>query len=510
MGRAKKIAREKYTAQARHQLMAILKTHASISDETIQMLKDSVVASDYFAIHNLPCNIVDPKQKYYRDDGSEHTFEQVPLETIAETVKCFVYCKVPKDCATEILDMVLTVVPPTPEPSGPSGPNLEPRTPYSESKAVCIYVCFHPFVFFPFLFFFFFSFLSRRTWVALLTQPQRSKQWKSNDKLIEDLASAADMSPSSAIAVRQQIIWKDAACFSQFPCMIVIGTWKISGGRLGRDPRIDDVPNCYFRDCIMDYISTQLPEHTRQSVRSAVFSDLSGSELESYSELIAEYIRELDEDHSRDEYKRKAREKPRQQYPLEAFDQMRRLTDIATCIARQETSMRNIDETIDLTPGIVMGHRNFSRAGPIRRSVIKPGSKALPEESSVEVEGPINYECDQVRAMIKRFVQGGDWTLDQFRLSLNGRVTRTELASFMQKRGPYDGRRYTGQISVTFELCWEFFYRREKLGLPLVGASPQRDMDLVSQPAPNRDNKRSAAAVSRDAKRAKTAARILG
>jgi hypothetical protein len=111
-------------------------------------------------------------------------------------------------------------------------------------------------------------------------------------------------------------------------------------------------------------------------------------------------------------------------------------------------------------------------------AVNRPGSwQPLPAEWHIEVNRDIFYDCDQVRAMVKRFVDEGEWTIDEFRAALgseDGLVTREQLNNFLGQSGPRNGIR-----CKAFPLCWEFFHRREKLSLPLAGASARRDEALL-------------------------------
>lgn len=310
----------------------------------------------------------------------------------------------------------------------------------------------------------------------MLTAEQPRKSRKSNDELIDDLGSAASMKHERVLALRAYITWRDAMAGSHL--IFMTGAWKVSGGRLGRDHTLEDVPNCYVRDLVMDYINTELPADTKQAAREAVFSDLTKAEIHSYSILIAERRAKLEaEDESpapnpapltlaerESEY-----ETIRRQY----YHIVGKAGEMKH-IARQQEALEAIDDAVDLTPrGNHVAFRNFDTQFRVSRSVVCPSSAPLPAEQEVEVEGGVTHDCDQVRAMIKRFVSEGEWTIDEFRLALGG-VMRPQLNSFLEQMGPANGAK-----GRAFQLCWEFFYRREKLGLPLVGAGWRRDEDLL-------------------------------
>jgi hypothetical protein len=225
----------------------------------------------------------------------------------------------------------------------------------------------------------------------------------------------------------------------------------ISGGRLGRDHTLEDVPTCYVRDRVMDYINDQLPEEKRADVRRAVFSDLTEAEINQYSALIAEER-------------------------IEAEAPSPRRPGASRQLDRQQEVLCTIDDTIDLEPGLSrVRRRNMSS---IISSVVKArGVGPLPAERLVQVDDDIFHDCDQVRAMVRRFITTGEWTMDDFRLTLGG-VTRAQLNTFLEHRGPRNGLR-----CKAFQLCWEFFHRREKLSLPLTEAGSVRDERLLERRA---------------------------
>jgi hypothetical protein len=96
------------------------------------------------------------------------------------------------------------------------------------------------------------------------------------------------MKPDQAKGVAGQITWFDGSAGGKACCFITGDMRTISGGRLGRNHTLEDVPTCYVRDRVMDYINDQLPEEKRADVRRAVFSDLTEAEINLYSALIAE------------------------------------------------------------------------------------------------------------------------------------------------------------------------------------------------------------------------------
>ncbi|KAK0643999.1 hypothetical protein B0T16DRAFT_416978 [Cercophora newfieldiana] len=149
---------------------------------------------------------------------------------------------------------------------------------------------------------------------------------------------------------------------------------------------------------------------------------------------------------------------------------------------RMEDALKQVPDDIDLTPlDAPIAFRSKCSALLIPYSVVIPYfSFPLPTETEILIDNNVYYDCDQVRAMIKIFIQHGHWTLEKFRESLGHpalRVERPQLTDFLEKRGPKDGLK-----SNAYFLAWEFFHRREKVGLPLRGSSPDDERTLVLQP----------------------------
>ncbi|KAK5732701.1 hypothetical protein LTR17_010256, partial [Elasticomyces elasticus] len=100
-------------------------------------------------------------------------------------------------------------------------------------------------------------------------------------------------------------------------------------------------------------------------------------------------------------------------------------------------------------------------------SCVRPNCERTREEeqlSKADIDH-IGHDCDQVRAMIARLVRYGDgkWTIGSFRRAV-GHADRPKMIDFLQRKGPKAGRNLT-----LFELSWEFFRKRELLGIVLPG-----------------------------------------
>jgi hypothetical protein len=186
---------------------------------------------------------------------------------------------------------------------------------------------------------------------------------------------------------------------------------RVLGGRLGRDHTLTDVPNHFFRDGIMDYINqAEIGEDKKQDARTAVFPDLSASQIAEYSALIS--IMRAEERHKEQKEEDRLEEimnthKPKPKSKLEAKN-----------ILQQEALLDSIpDDGLDLTKRGNHGSLDMDSEG-IFKSVVKPGSHKLDYEAEIRCPMTIDLDCDQIRACIERFTQGGIWTIDQFRLAL--------------------------------------------------------------------------------------------
>jgi hypothetical protein len=262
--------------------------------------------------------------------------------------------------------------------------------------------------------------------------------------------------------VQAQIVYRDALDDEKRAAGIMIGRDEggtVHGGRLGRDHKLKDVPNHFFRGQIMDYLSQaeQYEEDKKQEARTAVFSDLSPSEISEYSALISaagdeERNEEQDEDESLEEIINTHKPKPKSL--LEAKN-----------ILQQENLLDSIpDDTLDLSKRGTCRHLDMDFEG-VFKPVVKPGSHKLDYEAEGKCPTTIDLDCHQIRACIEQFTQGGIWTIDQFRLAL-GQVARPDLTKFLEKRGPSEGA--TLRVRA---LCWEFLKTREVLGLDMLKSS---------------------------------------
>lgn len=243
---------------------------------------------------------------------------------------------------------------------------------------------------------------------------------------------------------------------------------KISGGRLGRDHTLEDVPIHYFRDCLMDYIEAELKEDKQPAARKAICPDLTDAQVKEYTALIAQQREEREKREVKRFFKRRQLPSGLHRDKNEAEARNIKLVDDALESVRTE---------VDLAPckRFPRIRRNPDLPKPITLSVVRPESTPMPEELETEYQFDVDQDCDQVRAMIKIFVTDGEWTIDQFRRALE-RVSRQQLASFLQRTGNEGQNRLAAYL-----LSWEFFNRRRHLGLPVSGARISDDVAAVER-----------------------------
>jgi hypothetical protein len=160
----------------------------------------------------------------------------------------------------------------------------------------------------------------------------------------------------------------------------------------------------------------------------------------------------------------------------------RELSETKTMVDQQHV-LDGIDENIDMTLRTRRSRRGFD-CKLVLNSVVKPGSRPLPTEEDVSPDSTMDRNCDQVRLMIKHFVQTSEWTLDQFRFAL-GDVARPALNTFLEESGSGQGRN-----SRVYQLAWMFFNKREKLGLSWTNSDSDRVAALQRKAGTARESKR--------------------
>ncbi|KAH6626484.1 hypothetical protein B0J18DRAFT_464490 [Chaetomium sp. MPI-SDFR-AT-0129] len=278
---------------------------------------------------------------------------------------------------------------------------------------------------------------------------------KSGEFFVDVFVQAVGFTPREAAQLKHDIVLYDAL---------------VNHGGHGKDYERDfeEAPTCFVRDYIMEYIDTDLPVGTgneatarRNEVKKAVFSDLTPAEIAQYSALLEE---------ERNAEYREDSPMPPPYYELPA--------------------LRDVDDALDLTPRTEVIHRPKESVygKPLWRSAVYPtkdikeiGPGWLPDEHperQITLPSEIHHDCDQIRAMIKIFLlecDGEDevgWTPERFWYAIGD--SRKGLETFLRKSGP---KHYV--TCTAYRNAWAFFYRREKMGLPLRGAGTERDGVLL-------------------------------
>ncbi|KAI0114627.1 hypothetical protein F4776DRAFT_324309 [Hypoxylon sp. NC0597] len=349
----------------------------------------------------------------------EEKFSEILRPYLVQAVVERIEKRVPNDRCIQVYEDIMSVLPRNErqQASTKANPHRNPKTPFSISRAT-------------------------------------PGSIKSNAQLIDTLASAANLHPATATMLRGQIVWSDSHPWGTRDPLGVFDTRTklVSCGRLGRDHTLSDVPNNYVRDCLMNFINTKLDESRQENARRAVFSDLTPTEIEQYSTLIMK----VSED------RRKTEDEMIAQI---AGDKTAVEVDERDDVSKQALALEKVDKNVDLTPKPGFAIRDYHYPRRIKYSVIEPGlNEPTPEEEDINPGTDIDRDCDQIRAMIAIFIANTEWTADQFRLKLSG-VDRERLTIFLEEEGTWKGD------DKVFELAWEFFKRREMLGLPVAGTT---------------------------------------
>lgn len=91
--------------------MARIKTHIGLSEEKIQETKDIITGCDYFSLPDHLGGSLAPGQKFYRRDGTEHTFYDVPFARILKDAESVIGMEAPRDRRSAIYKEVMVGMP---------------------------------------------------------------------------------------------------------------------------------------------------------------------------------------------------------------------------------------------------------------------------------------------------------------------------------------------------------------------------------------------------------------
>ncbi|KAK0708702.1 hypothetical protein B0H67DRAFT_648731 [Lasiosphaeris hirsuta] len=427
----------------RESLISRLEEHAGEWITYMTLHKTTMVASYYFSLPNSRGGAVDPHARYYTTDGDEVTFDDVPLAKIAKDVESMIKRKVPADRRTEIYHKVLTGMPgyqeiPEWDMKSTASIYTEPLTPFSKPRDATV----------------------------------------TNQDLLDALAPAAEITLADAKRIGIQITWWDAMSDGAFLCSMSFGS-GISGGRLGRPHALEDVPVNYFRDKLMDWIAENLKgsEERKQAARKAICLDLADTEIEEYTRLIAEDRKKLNEEAERPSTPLTREELAR---GILENGMVVKTIDQAMKIVLMDEAVDEVDGTIDWETPKPMGIRRGRNE--VEGSVVTPHWAPLASEGGLVPEIDVDRDCDQVRAMIKTFLSSWDWSAETFRMALGRSVTRDKFIAFLKKRGT-DAAQLR---SASYLLSWQFFNRRQKLGLPIVNVDFRDDLKTLDKKRRNK------------------------
>jgi len=453
-------------ADGREKLLTKLQKHAGAWIPDIECIKDSIVASYYLSLPNYCGAAIGPSsQRYYLDTGEEITFKDVPLIRIVRDIASQIGKHVPADRRNDVYHSVLvgmTGYRKVPEWDKNPAPQSEaPSAPESDEDSGTASVNAKP-----------------------LTPFSAPRDGKTSKQLFDALASAGGIARSEIPYHASAIIIRDGQCDGKHACTLKPGgKWEVSGGRLGRDHTLEDVPVHFVRDCLMDQIGRFMisaSEGRKQAWRKALCSDLTDDE-------IAEYARVIDKDRVRTfqpGFSRARDEEAKRVLAANKGNKSVRSYKQAMEVVMLNEAFDGVDGTVDYKTSKKGGHtveRQFEGAPKtISRSVVLPRSAPLEVEKVAVPRAVVDKDCDQVRAMIKTFCSSGDWTLDYFREALGPpAITREKLATFLSKRGDD----FHQQQSAAYLMGWEFFERRQKLGLEVADVAFREDEKTVTENA---------------------------
>ncbi|KAM7213729.1 hypothetical protein V8F06_010863 [Rhypophila decipiens] len=427
---------------SKNTIITRLQKHAGKWFTDLPELKGSILCAHYFSLPNHSGGVAEPAERFVTQNGGVITFNEVPVYKFVNAIEREIGKRIPNDRRTEIYHKVLKGAPGYKEVPGWDSPSkesiyAEPLTPFSIPRDDTI----------------------------------------SNQDLLDALAPAAEITLGKAESIGITVAWWDASSNAKFSAMMSFGS-GVRGGRLGNDHRhtVSDVPRNYFRDRLMDYIAEHLDgqEELKQAARKAICPDLTDGEIEEYTRLIAEDRKQMDEKAGAGV----SGERP----PLTREERARRImkndSEIRTLaqamkIVLINEAIRSIDDSINCQTPKPMRIRR--RPGTeVTGSVVLPHYARTRNEDIVP-DDEVDRDCDQVRAMIKKFVTWGSWDIDSFRIALAHNMTRDKFLTFLNKRGSDDAQK----MSAAYLLSWEFFNRRQKLGLSMEDGYPREELDIL-------------------------------
>lgn len=300
----------------------------------------------------------------------------------------------------------------------------------------------------------------------------------SNAQVIDVFASTMKLTEQQKKSFTGNILFVDSIDQRGNGGSWTVGEDKVRGGRLGRDHTLEDVPNHYVRDSLMNYIddTEKSTERQKEAGRNAIVPDLTPEEVKNYCALLNK-MKEDEEEEWRVSMGFPGRNATSEEIRKHQVRTCMFVHDVRTekqaeAILRQQDVVRAIDESVDLKPlEIPVAIRQYERWKPLAYSVLKPNELRSSREAMLEPPTQIDRNCDQIRLMIRRFCyrqdpgwfydpSGKEFSIDHFQKALG--IQRSQMTTFLGKRGPKEGAG-----TKVYHLAWEFFKKREMLGYPL-------------------------------------------
>lgn len=226
----------------------------------------------------------------------------------------------------------------------------------------------------------------------------------------------------------------------------------------------------------MQYVGAEIPSRNhRRAVERVVFDDLTDDELSQFDGCLLDIHDKLYGEEMPVPKTPKAPKIPKAAKPRVDHD------------SEIEEALLKIDCDVDLTEySHALAERNYNQLEPFRTtSCLNPLRNPTPEEVELRYSfSAIKHDCDQVRAMIARFLRYGNWRAFMLRSTFDNMDNKKSL-TFLNHRGPKAGIR-----TNAFHLAWEFFKMRELFGVPLPEkpTSPEsnkRERDVLSEQSTN-------------------------
>lgn len=446
-----------------------LQQHAGTWVPDTEDLIDSFVESYYLSLPNYCGAAINPPSKgYYLESGEEVMFKDLPLAMVVRKIASEIGKYVPVDLRDDVYHKVLVgmsgyrAIPPwgkkkttPPKPARVRQDSPIPESEEADNQPPSIPLSVYETPMTPF------------------SAPRDSKTSRQVlESFMPHLTASGDGYFVYSVISRDGSREGDRIC-ARKPS----GKWEVSH-------TIDDVPVHFLRDKLMVYTISGLEDEDasflsdkREAAMEALCPDLTQSQRYQYRNLIIEDQRRINSP----EYTPARYEEAKRILAANKGNRSIRSYEQAMQVVLLKEAFDAVDASIDYkTPKDARFPimRDFEGAPKlIVRSVVVPHSAPLRAERMFLPTTTVDRDCDQVRAMVKTFCSTGDWTLEDFREALGPTMTREKLTTFLGKRGD-DVHQHK---SAAYLMGWEFFNRRQKMGLEVAGVIFQMDMQTLEE-----------------------------